>query len=197
VRGGASGPRVARASRCRAAARAPALAPRASQQVTHAHPEGQAGAIAVALAALYAWRSKNDARFGEKDLLDFVIAHLAPGERRAPASRRRALCRPTRASPSPPRRSARATASRRWTPCPSRSSAQRRHLDDLEEACWSTVAGLGDRDTTCAIAGSIVVLRTGPSAIPRAWREAREPIEEEPAMERYAADRRFGGPEAR
>lgn len=34
-----------------------------------------------------------------------------------------------------------------------------RHLDDYEAAIWSTVAGTpGDRDTTCAIVGSIVVL---------------------------------------
>ena len=51
-----------------------------------------------------------------------------------------------------------------------------RHLDDYEAAIWSTVAGLGDRDTTCAIVGSIVVMRAGPTSIPASWRAAREPL---------------------
>jgi ADP-ribosylglycohydrolase len=51
-----------------------------------------------------------------------------------------------------------------------------RHLHDYEEALWTTVAGLGDRDTTCAIVGSIVVL-VGPSRIPADWVSAREALE--------------------
>jgi ADP-ribosylglycohydrolase len=157
---------------------------RASAEVTHAHPEGQAGAIAVALAALYAWRSKNDASFLADDLLDFVIAHLEPSKTRAGIEAARAL---------PPDASISLAAATLGSgnrvssvdTVPFALLCARRHLDDLEEACWSTVAGLGDRDTTCAIVGSIVVLRTGPSAIPSAWREAREPIEEEPVMERW------------
>ena len=159
---------------------------RASAEVTHAHPEGQAGAIAVALAALYAWRSRHDAGFGEHDLLDFVLAHLAPGETRAGIEAARAL---------PPDVSVAQAAAALGSgyrvssmdTVPFALFCARRHLDDLEEACWSTVAGLGDRDTTCAIVGSIVALRIGPSAIPSAWREAREPIEEEPVMARYPA----------
>ena len=49
-----------------------------------------------------------------------------------------------------------------------------RHADDFEEAMWTTVAGLGDRDTTCAIAGGIVA--AGGASIPAQWLEAREPL---------------------
>jgi ADP-ribosylglycohydrolase len=42
------------------------------------------------------------------------------------------------------------------------------HLDDYEEALWTTVSGLGDRDTTCAIAGGIVACYTGVEGIPDA-----------------------------
>src|SRR5262245_63984537 len=52
------------------------------------------------------------------------------------------------------------------------------HLDDYEEALWLTVSGLGDRDTTCAIAGGIVACCTGAEGIPAAWRAAREPLPE-------------------
>lgn len=45
-----------------------------------------------------------------------------------------------------------------------------RHLDDFEEAMWTTVSGLGDRDTTCAIVGGILGARLGADAIPAVWR---------------------------
>lgn len=51
-----------------------------------------------------------------------------------------------------------------------------RHIDHFEEAMWTTVAGLGDRDTTCAIVGGVVVLATGKWSIPEEWMDAREPL---------------------
>ena len=51
-----------------------------------------------------------------------------------------------------------------------------RHLDDFAEALWATVSGLGDRDTTCAIAGGVVALRVGEEGIPAEFRSAREPL---------------------
>nr|WP_283243494.1 DUF72 domain-containing protein [Corallococcus exiguus] len=51
-----------------------------------------------------------------------------------------------------------------------------RHLDSFEEALWCTVAGFGDRDTTCAMAGGIVALSAGRSSIPAKWLSAREPL---------------------
>ena len=51
-----------------------------------------------------------------------------------------------------------------------------RHIDNYEEALWATVSGLGDRDTTCAIVGGVVVLATGRTSIPRTWLNAREPL---------------------
>jgi ADP-ribosylglycohydrolase len=40
------------------------------------------------------------------------------------------------------------------------------HTDDFEEAIWTAVSGLGDRDTLAAIVGSIVVLTAGQFSIP-------------------------------
>ncbi|MFJ9849862.1 ADP-ribosylglycohydrolase family protein [Streptomyces sp. NPDC101150] len=51
-----------------------------------------------------------------------------------------------------------------------------RHPDDLESALWTTAAGLGDVDTTCAIVGGVVAAHTGVSALPQEWRERREPL---------------------
>lgn len=54
------------------------------------------------------------------------------------------------------------------------------HLDSYEDALWATVAGLGDRDTTCAIAGGIVGCGV---PVPAAWLAAREAL---PAVVRQA-----------
>ncbi len=50
------------------------------------------------------------------------------------------------------------------------------HLNDHEEALWATVRGLGDRDTTCAMVGGVVVMQTGVRSIPKEWLDCREPI---------------------
>ncbi len=55
-----------------------------------------------------------------------------------------------------------------------------RHLGAFEEALWTTVSGLGDRDTTCAIVGGI--LACDPAVeIPAGWLAAREDLEALPA----------------
>ncbi|REK91595.1 ADP-ribosylglycohydrolase family protein [Streptomyces inhibens] len=46
----------------------------------------------------------------------------------------------------------------------------------MASALWTTAAGLGDVDTTCAIAGGVVAARTGVAALPEEWRERREPL---------------------
>jgi ADP-ribosylglycohydrolase len=50
------------------------------------------------------------------------------------------------------------------------------HLHSYEEALWKTVSGLGDRDTTCAIVGGIVVMYAGMESVPAEWLECREPV---------------------
>lgn len=51
------------------------------------------------------------------------------------------------------------------------------YRDNYEEALWKAVSALGDRDTICAIVGSVVVLNTGIEAVPNEWIESREPLE--------------------
>lgn len=149
---------------------------RASAEVTHAHPDGQAGAIAVALAAAWAW--ENRARRGEdvhRELLEFVVGHMPDGETRAGIAK--ALSLPAHAS-------VRLAVSALGNGSQVSSSdtvpfalwCAAHHLDDFVEAMWTTVSGLGDRDTTCAIVGSIVVLGTGRQSIPEEWTRSRETL---------------------
>ena len=50
------------------------------------------------------------------------------------------------------------------------------HLDDFAGACWSCVEVGGDIDTTCAMAGGIIVGATGIAGIPDDWLTSREPL---------------------
>ncbi len=50
------------------------------------------------------------------------------------------------------------------------------HLDNFEEAFWTTLSGLGDRDTNCAIVCGIVACSTGIDGIPESWIQSREPL---------------------
>ncbi|GGR68818.1 ADP-ribosylglycohydrolase family protein [Streptomyces roseolus] len=51
-----------------------------------------------------------------------------------------------------------------------------RWTDDTAQALVlvTTVAGRGDIDTTCAIAGGVIAARTGVETLPAAWHTARE-----------------------
>ena len=144
---------------------------RKSAEVTHAHAEGQAGAIAVAVAAAWVCRGGAD----PDDLFASVLAHTPPGDTRAGIE---AAARLTLSADVATAVAQLGNGSRIISPdtVPFSLWCAARHLGDFEEAMWTTVSGLGDRDTTCAIVGGIVAL--GPTAsVPSAWLRAREPLE--------------------
>jgi len=149
---------------------------RASAEVTHGHPEGQAGAIAVAIAAAYAWRvGAGQERHAPGKLLDLALTQTPAGETCQGIAQARQLPPET---PVPTAAQLLGSGQRVTSPdtVPFCLWCADRHLDSYEEAIWNTVAGLGDRDTTCAIVGGIVVLATGRDAIPPDWLRAREPL---------------------
>lgn len=142
--------------------------------VTHAHPDGQAGAVAVALAAAWAVRRRVGAE-RQMDLLAFTHARTPEGEVRLALGEAMRLPEPIG-----PVEAADALGCglsmlaadtvpfALW--CASRSPA------DLAETLWRAVTGLGARGVTCAIAGGVVALASGPGALPERWVSSREPI---------------------
>ena len=54
------------------------------------------------------------------------------------------------------------------------------HNSDFGETLWNSVAALGDRDTICAIVGSIVALVEEKERLPKTWIERREPLPIQP-----------------
>jgi ADP-ribosylglycohydrolase len=140
-----------------------------SAVVTHAHPEGQAGAIAVAVAAAitanYPWPQGPEFL---KSVLEYVPESVTKDRIRLSID-------------IPPDALLQAI---QMLGTGSEVSAQDTvpfclwnvayHLEDFESALWQTAKGMGDCDTTCAIVGGIVALSS--QNIPAAWLKHREPL---------------------
>jgi ADP-ribosylglycohydrolase len=148
---------------------------RLSAAVTHAHPEGVAGAVAAAVAGAYAWkhREERSAERTKQKLFEVVLAHTPTGQVRDAVARAAIL---------PPAGNAEAVASLLGNG--SRISCQdtvpfclwaaAAHLDDYAAAILRTIRVLGDVDTNCAIVGGIVALAVGREGIPPDWLAGRE-----------------------
>lgn len=150
---------------------------RLSAEVTHFSEEGIAGAVAIALAAGIVLESKiksnilsateiiekifyetpeSDTKYAIRKALqvskssniDFVVSVLGNGSR---------------------------IISQDTVPLAIWCIAH--YKDNYEEALWKTVSALGDRDTTCAIVGSVVALNTGIEGIPSYWTKSTESVE--------------------
>jgi ADP-ribosylglycohydrolase len=149
---------------------------RKSSEVTHAHIEGQVGAIAVALAAGWAWRWS---QAGQTEPSEKLLAWVAD---RLPESAVAATVR--RAAEIPPDTWAFDVAAELG--CGDAVTAldtvafslwmSAVHLSDYPDAILATARVGGDVDTTCAIVGSIVALAAGPNGIPEEWIRRREPL---------------------
>ena len=141
-----------------------------SADVTHAHLEGRAGAIAVAVAAA----SVGLASAGE--MFAAVLAETPNSETRDGVAKASVLpieydVRTAVAALGNGSR----VLSQDTVPFALWCVAKCFH--SYSEALWTTVAGLGDRDTTCAIVGGILCLRESAGPIPSEWLLARESFE--------------------
>jgi ADP-ribosylglycohydrolase len=136
-----------------------------------------AGAIAVAVAAAFAWNHRGEADAGGK-MLPFVVEHTPAGAVREGLER--AIKFPFTAV-------AEAAAyvlgngSRVTAPdtVPFAIWCAARHLTSYVDAMWTTVAVGGDIDTNCAIVGGIVAMAAGHDSIPGEWLAAREGLKME------------------
>lgn len=146
---------------------------KASAEVTHAHADGQTGAIAVALAAAWMVNKEQRTKSAGKEMLEFVLEHMPQTEtyRRL----KRALEIPLKLSPmtaaSALGNGLQVIASDTVPFC---LWCAARHSNDYKEAMWSTVSVYGDIDTNCAIVGGIVALEAGRESIPKEWLMCRE-----------------------
>jgi ADP-ribosylglycohydrolase len=137
-------------------------------EITHSHSEGIAGAVAVAVAASIATDCTAEA------LLEAALDHT-PG-----TYVRRGIEQARKLPEATPEQAAQVLGNgSRITAqdtVPFTLWAAARHLNDYPAAIRACVAVGGDMDTTAAIVGGIVAIRTGMDGIPAAWIDSREPL---------------------
>ena len=141
---------------------------RLSAMVTHAHPEGQAGAMAVAAAAAVAADPHHPAG---SEFIQSVLRFTPEGETRRRMEHSLTIP-PTDLRAAMFQLGTGAGVSAQDT-VPYCIWCAAYHLDDFADALWWTVGGLGDCDTTCAIVGGIVALS---APAPADWVAHREPL---------------------
>jgi ADP-ribosylglycohydrolase len=150
---------------------------RASSIVTHTHPEGVAGTIAVALAAALAWQLRNAPVFDRPRRLFEEILRLTPESQ----VRRGILAASATPSTVPVAEAARALGNGSLVTAPDTVQfclwIAAHHLDRFVEAIGATISGGGDCDTNAAIVGGIVAVSAGRNAIPVEWLKARERVQ--------------------
>jgi ADP-ribosylglycohydrolase len=142
---------------------------RLSAVVTHAHPEGQAGAVAVAVAAAIAaqrpFPTGNDfLREVEKFVPDRGTLHRLRSAHDIPCDD----------LPSAIEKLGTGAKVSAQDTVPFCLWCAAHHLDNFEEAVRWTAGGRGDSDTTCAIVGGITALSS--NTIPSQWLKQREPL---------------------
>lgn len=155
-----------------------------SAVITHTHPEGIAGCIAVALAAAWAWRLSQTAGPppDRPAFLDLILPFVPTSEVRRKLRLARDIAATTPVETVAAMLGNGSQVSAQDT-VPFALWCAGEQLNNYEEALWLTVSGSGDMDTTCAIVGGIVACYTGVDAIPTAWRQAREPFPDWPFAE--------------
>jgi ADP-ribosylglycohydrolase len=148
---------------------------RRSAEVTHLHPEGIAGAIAVAVATGWAWQRHQD-----------VLPTTAMFEevlRRTPDSQTR---RGIAMASEIPLETWEFTVAERlgnggqitaMDTVPFCLWSAARGIDDYCEALWTTAVVRGDIDTNCAIVGGIVAMAVGRAGLPEPWLQSREALQ--------------------
>jgi ADP-ribosylglycohydrolase len=154
-------------ARCRHEAEQSAL-------VTHAHPDGVAGAIAVAAAASFA-TTTHEQPFDSVAFMAHVLAETPASmvrdgieEARQTLGEHSVAFAAQRLGNGSGVTAADTVPLCMWLVC--------QQPDDFHEALWTTVSALGDRDTTCAIVGGVLACRVGLGGIPQFMRDAREPL---------------------
>lgn len=142
----------------------------ASAVVTHAHPDGIAGAVAVAVA------SSHVARNGANTLVDAVLTHTPPGAVHDGIRRAATLLDRQQSREEAAYELGNGTRVLAHDTVPFCIWVAARYLTDYERAIRTCVAVGGDVDTTAAIVGGIVAAHTGEEGIPIRWLTSREPL---------------------
>jgi ADP-ribosylglycohydrolase len=148
-----------------------------SAEVTHRHPEGIAGGVAIAVAAAFALQNRERLHegFERRRLFDVVLDHTPAGDTRTGIERAKEIELTTK-----PRSVAGWLGNGTKVTCPDTVPfclwAIAAFFTNYKRAVWETICVGGDMDTNAAIVGGVVALATGREGIPAVWLERREEL---------------------
>lgn len=148
---------------------------RRSAEVTHAHPDGIAGGIAVGVASAWATQHPGADANSAADLFESVLAHTPESPTRSGIERAARLPLDVWEYHAAEHLGCGHNV-RSDDTVPFCLWVTARHLDDFTEALWAAARVGGDADTTGAIIGSIVALAVGAEGLPRTWLARREEL---------------------
>lgn len=151
----------------------------ASAEVTHAHPEGQAGAIAVAVAAAFVREKiRHSVPWSSDELFSLLLTLVPKGSVHA------GLQAASELQSIDPVLAARRLGNGREITAPDTVPyviwTFAHHHESFEDALFSSMAGLldpeADRDTVCAMVGGLAALLVTSNGLPPHWVERLEPL---------------------
>jgi ADP-ribosylglycohydrolase len=153
---------------------------RKSAVVTHSHPEGVAGAIAVAVATADAYKLKGANKTASRqEFLEQIIPFVPESE-----VRQKIILAHKLAAETSVQKAAEILGNGRpvlaQLTVPFTLWAAGEFLNNYEKAIRQTASARGDVDTNCAIVGGIVVMFTGSDSIPETWYKRRETLPQWP-----------------
>lgn len=163
-----------------------------SAEVTHTHPEGIAGAVAVAVAAAKAWQLRDEGALDDASdehlktvraaFVEKVIDLTPDGETLAKIIKASKVSFDYAVETI-----VHAVGNGSMITAPDTVPfclwCAARHLTSYDDALWTTVSGGGDIDTNAAIVGGIVAMSSGDDCIPSDWLAGREPLPERFSVE--------------
>lgn len=145
-----------------------------SAEITHAHPEGIAGAIAVAVATSIACNA--DKLMNYHDFIDAVLAHVPDSMVKTNIAKGHDLKPETEIWIDVVKVLHNGSGISAQDTVPLVIWVSATCLGDFEKAIWKLIEARGDVDTTCAMVGGIVACYVGQDGIPKSWIEHREKL---------------------
>ena len=145
--------------------------------VTHAHLEAQTGALAIALAAMWViWEKDTEQPLSAEDFIRLILEELPPSDTTSKISKALSFPKDTHIDTLVNvLGNGKNLMSQDSVPFSIWCIAHYR--DNFEEALWAAVSALGDRDTICAMVGSVVILSAPSETIPALWKNSVETVE--------------------
>ncbi len=145
-----------------------------SAEITHSHPEGIAGAIAVAVATSVACNAKELMNY--HDFIDAVLTHVPDSEVKTNITKGHDLKPDTQIWIDVVKVLHNGSGVSAQDTVPLVIWVAATCLDDFEKAMWKLIDARGDVDTTCAMVGGIVACYVGQEGIPAKWIAQREKL---------------------